>query len=123
LIKYAVSANESRQVELVPRILSYLKHLPAYEWDDVILLKGNYSIKFLGESITHYAKLIGSTTPDIVTYNLVSGLLEIAYYRSEFTEKIHETLWNYGRCIINLMDSCSSKLVSFYESVEECLKI
>lgn len=42
LIKYAVSANEARQVELVPRILSYLKHLPAYHWDDLILSKGLY---------------------------------------------------------------------------------
>jgi phosphatidylinositol 4-kinase len=33
-MKYVVRAGESRQIELLPRILSYMKHLPVYEWDD-----------------------------------------------------------------------------------------
>jgi hypothetical protein len=58
--------------------------------------------------LTHVDQ-IGYTTPDIVTYNLISGLLEIAFQRSEYEEIIYETLWNYGRCIIDLIDTSSSK--------------
>ncbi|KAI9340342.1 hypothetical protein BD770DRAFT_218479 [Pilaira anomala] len=86
LVKYAVKTNEVSQIELLPRILSYLKHLPAYGWDDIILTKG-------------------TTTPDNVTYNLVYGLLNIAHQRPEHAELIYETLWSYGRCIIDLIDT------------------
>lgn len=72
-------------MELAPRILSYLKHLPVYAWDQHIMTAG-------------------STLPDTVTYSLVSGLLEVAHQCSELREPIYSTLWNYGKCIIQLMD-------------------
>ncbi|KAI7889363.1 uncharacterized protein EV154DRAFT_284863 [Mucor mucedo] len=90
LVKYTVHAEDSKQVELVPRILSYLKHLPVYEWDDIILPKGY-------------------TTPDSTTYTLISGLLDLAFQQPELEEIIYKTLWNYGRCIIDLINTSNSK--------------
>lgn len=42
LVKYAVNAKEDRQLELLPRLLSYVRHLPAYEWKEVVLGRGTY---------------------------------------------------------------------------------
>lgn len=105
MIKYSVKANESRQVELVPRILSYLKYLPIYQWDDVIVKKGTCSL--ILTSIL--SSEIGSTLPDNVTFTLVSGLLCIAHQRDQVSSIIYETLWNYGKTIIELMEAADSK--------------
>jgi hypothetical protein len=37
LVRYAVRAKQDRQLELLPRLLSYIRHLPAFQWDPVIL--------------------------------------------------------------------------------------
>ncbi|KAL7310917.1 Phosphatidylinositol 4-kinase stt4 [Mucor circinelloides] len=95
LINYTTDASEERQMELTPRILSYLKHLPIYEWEEQMITAG-------------------STLPDNVTYSLVSGLLEIAHQRSELREKIYSTLWNYGKCIINLMDDTQKEYIVYF---------
>ncbi|KAI9473755.1 MAG: hypothetical protein EXX96DRAFT_316861 [Benjaminiella poitrasii] len=95
LIKYAVKAAEPIQLDLIPRVLSYLKHLPVYEWDDVIPLKG-------------------STPPDNITYNIVSGLIDIAHQRTELSDKIYETLWNYGKCIIGLMEAVDKDYIVYF---------
>ena len=42
LVKYAINASEERQLELLPRLLAYVRHLPAYEWKEVMLGKGNF---------------------------------------------------------------------------------
>jgi phosphatidylinositol 4-kinase len=52
---------------------------------------------------------IGPTPPDRITYTLVSGLLEIAFKRKDLTQVIHTTLWNYGRTIIQLMETVDGK--------------
>lgn len=95
LINYTTDATEDRQIELTPRILSYLKHLPIYEWDEQIIATG-------------------STLPDNVTYSLVSGLLDIAHQRSELKENIYNTLWNYGKCIISLMDTTNKEYIVYF---------
>lgn len=97
----------------MPRILSYLKHLPAYGWDDFILTKGNV-VCFSKKNLTNTCEK-GTTTPDNVTYSLVYGLLNIAHQRPEHADLIYETLWSYGRCIIDLIDTYNnSKLYSTY---------
>ncbi|KAI7904651.1 uncharacterized protein BX663DRAFT_324170 [Cokeromyces recurvatus] len=95
LIKYTVKATKSIQADIIPHILSYLKYLPAYEWDDVIPSKG-------------------STTPDSLTYSLVFGLLDIAYQHSELADKIYETLWNYGKCIIDLVETTDTEYIVYF---------
>ncbi|KAI8973783.1 hypothetical protein BDF20DRAFT_672110 [Mycotypha africana] len=40
LLKYATKANEYTQLELLPRIISYLKYLPVYDWNNIILERG-----------------------------------------------------------------------------------
>lgn len=52
---------------------------------------------------------IGPTPPDRITYILVSGLLNIADKQHAFSDIIYETLWNYGRCLTQLMESFNSK--------------
>ncbi|KAI8079556.1 uncharacterized protein B0P05DRAFT_541070 [Gilbertella persicaria] len=95
LIEFTVKADTSRQLELVPRLLSYLKHLPVFEWEDIILVKG-------------------VTPPDHVTYSIVSGLLAIAHQQAELIDIIYESLWHYGRCLIELMETRDQdSIVSF----------
>ncbi|KAI9260781.1 hypothetical protein BY458DRAFT_258098 [Sporodiniella umbellata] len=90
MVQYAVGACERVQDDLLPRILSYFKSLPDFEWDGILLNKG-------------------PTPSDCITFSLVSGLLSIADKRSEYSDIIYETLWNYGRCIIELMETNSKE--------------
>lgn len=53
--------------------------------------------------------VVGSTLPDNVTFILVSGLLDIAHQRNEVANIIYETLWDFGKTIINLMEESDSK--------------
>ncbi|KAI8974048.1 hypothetical protein BDB01DRAFT_807332 [Pilobolus umbonatus] len=84
LTMYAVNTNECGQVEVLPRLLSYLKHLPAYQWDDIMITKD-------------------PIPADGTTYLLVSALLSLAHQLEEYKEIIHETLWNYGTCLVELL--------------------
>lgn len=70
-------------MELLPRLLSYVRHLPAYKWEPVILN--------------------GPPPPDVITYTLFAGLLEIGDKNPEFYEKITRVLWGYAESIVPLM--------------------
>ncbi|CDS12547.1 hypothetical protein LRAMOSA04741 [Lichtheimia ramosa] len=95
LVKYAVNAKEERQLELLPRLLSYVRHLPAYEWKEVVLGRG-------------------LPPADAITYSLVSGLLEIGFKVPDVYHHITEVLWSYGESIIKLMKQGDVELtVSF----------
>ncbi|KAG1141414.1 hypothetical protein G6F38_008437 [Rhizopus arrhizus] len=85
-VQYVASACKQTQSELLPRLLCYFKYLPTFEWDNILLSKG-------------------PTPPDRITYILVSGLLNIADKQQAFSDIIYETLWNYGRCLTQLMES------------------
>ncbi|KAI8148722.1 hypothetical protein BJV82DRAFT_642239 [Fennellomyces sp. T-0311] len=84
LVKYAVNASEERQLELLPRLLAYVRHLPAYEWKEVMLGKG-------------------VPPSDAITYSLVSGLLEIGFKIPDTYRYINDILWSYGESIIEFM--------------------
>lgn len=47
--------------------------------------------------------MIGPPPSDTITYSLVAGLLEIADKQPDHYDTIVDTLWNYGRFIIQLM--------------------
>lgn len=70
-------------MELLPRLLAYVRHLPAYQWEPV--------------------SLTGLPPSDAITYSLFAGLLEIGDKCPEKYEEIIQTLWKYAECIIQLM--------------------
>ncbi|KAI7897758.1 uncharacterized protein BX663DRAFT_527118 [Cokeromyces recurvatus] len=73
----------------MPRLLAYIRHLPAYQWEPIILKKG-------------------PPPSDMITYSLVAGLLKIADQCPEVYDQIIQTLWRYVKFIIQIM----------YENVE-----
>ncbi|CEG79179.1 Putative Phosphatidylinositol 4-kinase stt4 [Rhizopus microsporus] len=95
LAKYVVHACERIQIELLPLLLSYLKTLPSFRWDSILLSNG-------------------PTPPDSATFSLVSGLLCIADKHSDYSDIIYETLWNYGRYTIQLMETCSKEYIIYF---------
>ncbi|KAF7723837.1 phosphatidylinositol-4- kinase [Apophysomyces ossiformis] len=82
LVKYAASTTKDRQLELLPRLLAYVRYLPAYEWEETILYKD-------------------LPPSDMITYSLVSGLLEIGYKCPEVYDRVIAILWKFGECIIH----------------------
>ncbi|RCI05105.1 phosphatidylinositol-4- kinase, partial [Rhizopus stolonifer] len=93
LVKYTVKTNREQQLELLPRLLSYMRHLPAFHWDPVIL---------------------NSLPPsDAITFSLVSGLLEIAHKCPDHYEKIANILWRYSESIVQSMPENTEFTVSF----------
>ncbi|KAG0179232.1 phosphatidylinositol-4- kinase [Apophysomyces sp. BC1034] len=82
LVKYAANATEDRQLELLPRLLAYVRYLPAYEWEETILCKD-------------------LPPSDMTTYSLVSGILEIGYKRPEVYDRVIAVLWKFGECIMH----------------------
>ncbi|CEP08014.1 hypothetical protein [Parasitella parasitica] len=93
IVKYAVKASNDRQLELVPRLLAYVRHLPAYEWDAV--------------------NLTGPPPSDAITYTLFAGLLEIGDKCPEKYDEIIQTLWKYAAFIIQLMSENVEFTVTF----------
>ncbi|KAI7893269.1 uncharacterized protein EV154DRAFT_600987 [Mucor mucedo] len=93
LVNYAVRAKPENQLELLPRLLSYMRHLPAFRWEPVIL--------------------DGPPPPDAITYSLVAGLLEIGDKNPERYEQIINALWDYAQCIIHLMSENVEFTVTF----------
>ncbi|KAI9473410.1 MAG: hypothetical protein EXX96DRAFT_304862 [Benjaminiella poitrasii] len=94
LVQYAVKTSKENQLALTPRLLAYIRHLPAYQWEPVILKKG-------------------PPPSDIITYCLVAGLLEIGDKCPEVYQQINQTLWNYIKCIIQLMPENVEFTVTF----------
>lgn len=45
-MKYAVKTSTERKLELAPRLLSYIRHLPAFDWEPVNL-NGRLRIEFI----------------------------------------------------------------------------
>ncbi|CAO0794100.1 unnamed protein product [Mucor circinelloides] len=93
LVKYAVKASQERQLELLPRLLAYVRHLPAFQWEPV--------------------SLTGLPPSDTITYTLFAGLLEIGDKCPEKYEEIIQTLWKYAECIIQLMSENVEFTVTF----------
>ncbi|KAI9262886.1 hypothetical protein EDC94DRAFT_88967 [Helicostylum pulchrum] len=93
LVNYAVKAKPENQLELLPRLLSYVRHLPAFNWKPVILN--------------------GPPPSDTITYSLVAGLLEIADKQPEHYSEIINTLWDYGKFIIQLLSENVEFTVTF----------
>ncbi|OBZ83610.1 Phosphatidylinositol 4-kinase stt4 [Choanephora cucurbitarum] len=83
LVRYTVKADKKRQLEVLPRLIAYMRHLPAFRWDPVIL--------------------DGLPPSDTITFTLVSGLLEIADNCFEQYEYISGILWQYSETIVKYM--------------------
>ncbi|KAL0081209.1 hypothetical protein J3Q64DRAFT_1850940 [Phycomyces blakesleeanus] len=86
LVRYATKAPKERQDELLPRLLAYIRYLPAYNWEETILTKG-------------------LPPADGITYSLFSGLLDISFQQPEEYERIVGILWSYGQCIIQQLNT------------------
>ncbi|KAI8636242.1 hypothetical protein BD408DRAFT_487034 [Parasitella parasitica] len=93
VVKYAVKANSERQLELLPRLLAYVRHLPAYQWAAV--------------------NLTGPPPSDAITYTLFAGLLEIGDKCPEKYDEIIQTLWKYAAFIIQLLSENVEFTVTF----------
>ncbi|KAI8996972.1 hypothetical protein BDB01DRAFT_769342 [Pilobolus umbonatus] len=93
LVQFAVKANHDIQMELLPRLLSYIRHLPAFQWEPIVLK--------------------GPPPADAITYSLVAGLLEIGDKCPEAYKAIITTLWNYAECIVHLMSENVEFTVTF----------
>ncbi|KAG0740375.1 hypothetical protein G6F23_008320 [Rhizopus arrhizus] len=93
LIKYTVKCSTEKKLELAPRLMSYVRHLPAFDWEPV--------------------NLNGPPPSDMITYYLVAGLLEIGDKCSQIYENIADTLWAYARFIIQLIPENVEFTVTF----------
>ncbi|KAI8097412.1 uncharacterized protein BX664DRAFT_326316 [Halteromyces radiatus] len=94
LVKYVTQATEERQLELLPRLLSYIRHLSVYDWEPVTLTRG-------------------PPPSDGITYSLVSGLLEISYKCPSVYERITSILWKYAEALMQQLSSNVEFTITF----------
>ncbi|ORX46095.1 hypothetical protein DM01DRAFT_1339741 [Hesseltinella vesiculosa] len=85
LVKYVTNATEERQLQLVPRLLGYVRYLTVYDWEPVTLNRG-------------------PPPPDAITFSLVSGLLEIGYKLPSVYERVTSTLWKYAGSLMEQLN-------------------
>ncbi|KAI8379424.1 uncharacterized protein BYT42DRAFT_514723 [Radiomyces spectabilis] len=95
LVKYAVRASGEQQMRLLPRLLAYIRHLPAFPWEDVSVLTKELPL------------------PDEITYNLTMGLLEIAFKQSQLYEQVTGVLWSYAAHLIDQLPVDAEHTVTF----------
>ncbi|KAI8581455.1 hypothetical protein K450DRAFT_233176 [Umbelopsis ramanniana AG] len=86
LAKFASAASPEIQRETLPTLISYLRHLPAYEWE-------------------HIVKAKGPLPQESLTYVLVQTLLEIGYKLTDEYESINAALWEYAEVLLRGLES------------------
>ncbi|KAI8067784.1 hypothetical protein BC940DRAFT_340507 [Gongronella butleri] len=94
LVKYATKASEERQLQLLPRLLAYVRYMAVYDWEPVTLNKG-------------------MPPADAIAFSLISGLLEIGYKNPSVYERITSTLWKYAGSLMQQLSLDVEFTVSF----------
>lgn len=92
LVKYAAQTTEERQLQLLPRLLSYIRHLAVYEWEPVTLSRG-------------------PPPSDAITFALVAGLLEISYKCPSEYDRITSALWRYAETLMQQISDSGKSIV------------
>ncbi|CAO3637256.1 unnamed protein product [Cunninghamella echinulata] len=81
-------------IKLIPRLLAYIRYLSVYEWEPVTLNRG-------------------LPPSDLITYSLVSGLLELGYKCPSFYDRITSVLWKYAESLVQQLSTDVDFTVSF----------
>ncbi|CAO3596291.1 unnamed protein product [Absidia cylindrospora] len=94
LVKYATQTTEDNQLKLLPRLLSYIRHLSVYDWEPVTLTRG-------------------PPPPDAITYSLVSGILELTYKCPSVYERSTRILWKYAETLMQQLSDNVEFTITF----------